>query len=422
MIWPTTEIGKVGQIFDGPHATPKTIDKGPIFLGISALNQGRIELSQTRHVSNEDFIKWTRRVTPKPDDIVFSYETRIGEVAIIPEGLECCLGRRMGLVRLDISKILPRFFLYNYLSPSYQKFLVSRTIPGSTVDRLSIKEFPSFPIPLPPMDEQKRIVKVLEGIDDKIELNRQMNETLEEMARSTFKSWFVDFDPVVAKAAGQAPAHMSADTAALFPASFNEEGLPDGWTLSSIKDEFHLTMGQSPSGDTYNETGNGLPFFQGRRDFGTRYPSNRIYCTSPKRLAQSQDTLISVRAPVGDLNMAMEECCIGRGVAALRHKSGSRSFTYYSACNLGSHFKTHDKEGTVFGAINKIDFEGLPVTNPGMALVGEFESLFFPIDEKIKLNNEQNQTLADLRDTLLPKLMSGEIRLRDVEKAVEDQL
>ena len=138
-----------------------------------------------------------------------------------------------------------------------------------------------------------------------------MNETLEATARAIFKSWFVDFDPVRAKAEGGDPG-LPDDVAALFPDSFEDSELgeiPMGWNPSNIGlAEFDLTMGQSPPGETYNETGNGLPFFQGRRDFGFRYPSNRVYCAAPQRLADHGDTLVSVRAPVGDVNMAMERC------------------------------------------------------------------------------------------------------------------
>jgi restriction endonuclease S subunit len=160
--WQTKRLCEVSDVFDGPHATPKTVDSGPIFLGIGALQDGIINLGETRHVTEEDFKKWTRRVLPQPDDVVFSYETRLGQAAIIPEGLECCLGRRMGLVRFKSGAVAPRFFLYQYLSPAFREFLDSKTIRGATVDRFSIKDFPSFPIAVPPLPEQQRIVGLLD--------------------------------------------------------------------------------------------------------------------------------------------------------------------------------------------------------------------------------------------------------------------
>jgi restriction endonuclease S subunit len=160
--WQTKRICEVSDVFDGPHATPKTVDSGPIFLGIGALQDGVINLEETRHVTELDFKQWTRRVRPQADDVVFSYETRLGQAAIIPEGLECCLGRRMGLVRFKGGSVNPQFFLYQYLSPPFREFLESKTIRGATVDRISIKDFPSFPIAVPPLSEQQRIVGILD--------------------------------------------------------------------------------------------------------------------------------------------------------------------------------------------------------------------------------------------------------------------
>src|ERR1039458_2544121 len=124
-------------------------------------------------------------------------------------------------------------------------------------------------------------------------------------------------------------------------------------------------MGDSPPGATYNDIGAGLPFFQGRADFTFRFPSRRIYCTEPTRRANAGDTLVCVRAPVGDINMAVEDCAIGRGVAAVRHKSGACSYTYYSMRSLEVEFTKFEAEGTVFGSINKKDFHNLGWITPG---------------------------------------------------------
>ena len=161
---PLVPIGDVGEVFDGPHATPRTVNEGPIFLGISALQDGQVNLGETRHVTPDDFQRWTRRVKPQSGDVVFSYETRLGQVAIIPNGLECCLGRRMGLVRVDRARIDPRFFVYQYLSPTFRSFLDSRTVHGATVDRIAIKEFPSVPIRVPGLAEQQHIVDRLDAL------------------------------------------------------------------------------------------------------------------------------------------------------------------------------------------------------------------------------------------------------------------
>ena len=164
-----------------------------------------------------------------------------------------------------------------------------------------------------------------------------------------------------------------------------------------------------------NEHGEGLPFFQGRTDFGFRYPENRKFCTAPARIAQPEDTLVSVRAPVGDINMAWEQCCIGRGVAALRHKLGSSSFTYYAAGALQRAIQQYEHTGTVFGAINKQQFEEMPMIEPTSDVVDAFGMFALQFDRRIRSNVAESRTLAALRDTLLPKLVSGKLRVTQLE-------
>ena len=235
--WREWPIGELVEIFDGPHATPAKTERGPIFLGISNLAQGRLNLTNVEHLSEEDYRRWTRRVEPHAGDVVFSYETRLGEAAIIPQGLRCCLGRRMGLLRTKAGAIDERFLLYAYLGPRFQEILRSRTIHGSTVDRIPLIDMPGFPISGPTdLAEQRAIAHILGTLDDKIELNRRMNETLEGIARTIFKSWFIDFDPVRAKAEGRDPG-LPKHIADLFPDSFEDSEIgeiPKGWIAGAL--------------------------------------------------------------------------------------------------------------------------------------------------------------------------------------------
>ena len=313
----------------------------------------------------------------------------------------------------------PRFVGYFLRSIDFLAYSDKAAVPG--VNRNHLHQacvcYPGDPA------EQHAIAHILSTLDDKIELNRRMNETLEEMARALFKSWFVDFDPVRAKMEGRQPFGMDEETAALFPGSFEDSALgeiPKGWVVGTVGDDFDITMGQSPPGETYNEIGEGLPFYQGRRDFKFRYPTLRVYCSAPKRTARYGDALVSVRAPVGDVNMAESVCCVGRGVAAVRHKTSSRSYTYYAMRSLKSYFERFESEGTVFGAVNKQGFLTIPFLLPPPALVKTFESLIFPLDQRIEVQEKQSRTLAAIRDALLPKLLSGEVRVGQSEEIVED--
>lgn len=287
---------------------------------------------------------------------------------------------------------------------------------GSAQPSLNRNYLYSIPIKVPQRHDQDRIVEVLQGLDDRITLLRETNATLEAIAQALFKSWFVDFDPVRAKGQGLVPEGMDEAMAALFADGFEESKLgqvPKGWRSSTIGQQFLLTMGQSPPGHTYNTEEDGLPFYQGRTDFGFRFPGQRVFCMAPTRLAEAGDTLVSVRAPVGDVNMALGKCCLGRGVAGVRHPRGHRSFTYYTLRGLRDKFALFDAEGTVFGSINKKDFQGLPAVEPSEAVMDAFDALVSPLDDHIVENELHLRTLSELRDTLLPRLISGQLRLSE---------
>ncbi|KPL25353.1 MAG: hypothetical protein AMJ75_01365 [Phycisphaerae bacterium SM1_79] len=394
------------------------------------LEHGIFALIRSQNVYNEGFNKeGLAYINEEHADELRNVEVQSGDVLLNITGdsvARCCqvvddvlparVNQHVAIIRPDADQLDPRYLRYYLTSPQMQKQMLSWAGSGGTRNALTKGMIESFQIPVPENIEQQRVIAgVLGSLDDKIELNQRMNETLEAMARAIFKSWFVDFDPVRAKAEGRKPVGMSEDIAKLFPDSFedSEPGeIPNGWKAGVVGDSFRVTMGQSPPGTTYNERGEGIPFFQGRRDFGFRYPAARVYCTAPTRFAEANDTLVSVRAPVGDINMAKQRCCVGRGVAAVRHKSGSRSYTYYMMHHLGDIFSRFEAEGTVFGSITKDGFKKMECITPAGEIIDAFEKLAFPTDQRIETNEKQSETLASIRDALLPKLLSGEIRVK----------
>lgn len=328
--------------------------------------------------------------------------------------------QRLGKILVKNKSALDLRYLHYLMCFHEYRHEVIASATGTTVKHTSPERIKRFQFLLPPTTEQRAIARILGSLDDKIELNQRMNETLEAMARVLFKSWFVNFDPVRAKTEGRNPC-LPKEIADLFPARLVPCALgeiPDGWKIGCVDDEFDLTMGQSPPGETYNEAGEGLPFYQGRADFGFRYPARRVFCTAPTRLAKAGDTLVSVRAPVGDINMAAERCAIGRGAAAARHKSGSRSYSYEFMRSLAEIFSRFEAEGTVFGSIGKKDFHAIPTTRPPREIVVQFERTVGPIDARIETNERESITLAAMRAALLPKLMSGELRVKDVDRFI----
>lgn len=189
-----TKLGNIADIYDGPHATPKKIENGKYFLSISSLDNGSLDLSKSAFISDKDFIKWTKRVQPQKGDLLFSYETRLGEAALMPDNLQACLGRRMGLLRPKKDKVIPQYLLFAYLSPEFQKVIRKNTIKGATVDRIALNELGNFPIYIPDLKTQQSIAAVLSALDKKIALNKQINARLEDMAKTLYDYWFVQFD------------------------------------------------------------------------------------------------------------------------------------------------------------------------------------------------------------------------------------
>ena len=420
--WPTDRFGRLltepvrngiykRKEFHGRGA--KIVNMGELFAHprLRAVPMKRLELSESEN----------NRFLITAGDLLFARRSLVAEgagkcCAVLnvdePTTFESSIIRaRPDPTRADY---LYLYYFFNSALGLYHLDTIRRQV---AVAGITGSDLANLDIPVPPLPEQRAIAHILGTLDDKIELNRRMNETLEAMARALFKSWFVDFDPVRAKMDGRdtgLPKHL----ADLFPDRLVESELgkiPEGWRVRHLEDCFDLTMGQSPPGHTYNDDGDGLPFFQGRSDFGFRYPENRKYCIAPNRIAKPGDTLVSVRAPVGDINMAWEECCIGRGVAALRHKSTTISFTYHSGQALQEQLREYEHTGTVFGAINRGQFGKLLIQEPPVEIVGAFELLANPWDKHVQQSTAQTRTLTALRNTLLPKLISGELRVKDAE-------
>lgn len=429
--WAELPIGQVVEIFDGPHATPAKVGEGPIFLGISNLVGGRLDLSVCEHVSEQDFTKWTRRVTPTEGDLVFSYETRLGEAALIPANLRCCLGRRMGLLRARISRVDPRFLLYAYLGPDFQETLRRRTIHGSTVDRIPLIEMPSFPIKIPTdLGEQRAIAHILGSLDDKIELNRRMNETLEAMARGLFKSWFVDFDPARAKAEGRTA--QSSAIEALFPDSFEMSDLgeiPKGWSVQSLADVSSVYSGGTPSKSVAKYWNGNLPWISPKAMSSVHVDQSEESVTSAAvgngtRLVPKGSVLVMVRG-MGlhqgvRISQAQRDVTFNQDVKACVPKWGDGTFLLFALLNASKYlFSKVQASGHGTGVLPTDILEGLMFAIPPSDIRDQLTKPLASLNAKMAVNNQSILTLSALRDTLLPKLISGELRVKAAEKIVE---
>jgi type I restriction enzyme S subunit len=413
--WSTVELGDIVDIYDGPHATPEKTDSGPIFLGISNLNRGRLDLSAVERLSEEDFLRWTRRITPSPGDIVFSYETRLGEAAIIPEGLKCCLGRRMGLLRVKSRNIESRFLLYAYLGPEFQNTLRARTIHGSTVDRIPLIEMGGFSIPVPDPSTQRAIAHILGTLDDKIELNRRMNATLEGMARALFKSWFVDFDPVRAKAEGR-DTGLPPDLAALFPDRLVESELgevPEGWgvgTFGQVAQNMRRTV--QPSELEPETPYIGLQHMPRRSialsewGIGDELESNKY------EFREGEILFGKLRPYFHKVGVAPIDGVCSTDIVVLSPVAPEwfGPVLGYASSDAFVEFTNASSTGTKMPRTGWQDMARYPMVIPPISLAGTLAGYVRPLVERIQTNIHESRTLAALRDTLLPKLLSGEVR------------
>ncbi|AAM31895.1 restriction endonuclease subunit S [Methanosarcina mazei] len=322
---------------------------------------------------NNSSAKWVK----ENSIIVAMYGATAGKIAInkipLTTNQACCN------ITPDSEKADYNFVYYN-LCHRYDE-LVNLSC-GAAQQNLNVGLITNLDIILPPITEQCAIASVLSSLDDKIDLLHRQNKTLEAMAETLFRQWFV-------------------------------EEADEDWEEGFLPDEFDFTMGQSPPGTSYNQEGVGKPMFQGNADFGFRFPEERVYTTEPTRLAYPHDTLISVRAPVGAQNMAKVECCIGRGVSAFRYKANNDfyTYTYFKLRSLMDEIKKFNDEGTVFGSISKTDFLQMGIAIPPEDIIEKFEIHAKPLNDKVIENCIQIKLLEVMRDTLLPKLMSGEVRV-----------
>ena len=254
-----------------------------------------------------------------------------------------------------------------------------------------------------PLEKQNQIVASLASIDEKIKVNRQINDNLEAMAKQLYDYWFVQFD----FPNEEGKPYKSSGGAMVWNDKLKRE-IPQGWSNGVLSDVANITMGQSPDGSSYNEDGEGIIFYQGSTDFGLRFPNIRQYTTSPSRYANKGDILMSVRAPVGALNIANNDCCIGRGLSALSSKIGSMTHLYYLMNDFRLKFEGMNSAGTTFGSITKDELFSLPVIIPTKSVILEFEKVCEPIFDKQMIIGEEINALTKQRNELLPLLMNGQ--------------
>ena len=302
-----------------------------------------------------------------------------------------------------------RWLYYWFLLYGRHHFL-DRFFTETTIKHLPGDKLKEIELELPEKKVQTAIADVLTSLDIKIEHNLCVCAELESMAKTLYDYWFVQFD-----FPDENGKPYRTGGGKMKYSKMIKSLIPEGWIETVLSDIANITMGQSPSGESFNEAGEGEVFYQGSTDFGNRFPTPRVYTTAPSRFAKKGDILMSVRAPVGTLNIAMEDCCIGRGLSALNSKSGSQLHLLYVLTDYKMRFDAMNSNGTTFGSINKDQLSALPVVAPPGDVLNRFETIVGPIEKKIEDCERQNRCLAKLRDWLLPMLMNGQVTISDTD-------
>lgn len=261
-------------------------------------------------------------------------------------------------------------------------------------------------IKLPSITTQKKIASLLSLLDRKIAENDKINDNLEQQAQMLYEYWFVQFDfPDKDGKPYKKSGNQMAYNRIL------KMDIPLGWTVGTLSDIANITMGQSPEGESYNEDGNGIEFFQGSTDFGIFFPTTRVYTTNPKRMSKENDILLSVRAPVGTMNIAYQDCCIGRGLASIQGKTNNTSFVRHLLKSNKKFFDRINNAGTTFGAITKDILYEMPVIIPPAKVMMEYENLVSKSEATIRSSENEIRQLTHIRDYLLPLLLNGQLSM-----------
>jgi len=468
--WSFVEVGEVCDlIVDCINKTAPTVDYKTPYRMVRTTNirNGRIDLSDCKYVEKDIFEKWTRRAKVKAGDVLLTREAPIGEVGYVTENDTIFLGQRIMQYRANPNFLDSRFLLYAFLSPTLQRQFGSHEGSGSVVSHIRVGDCDKFKIPLPPLSEQRAIAHILGTLDDKIELNQRMNQTLEEIAQAIFKSWFVDFEPVKAKQqareAGKSSAEIEraamatisgstieqldqlpkenyqklAETAALFPDEFEDSELgfiPKGWEFREAQDVTDISIGKTPprkENQWFSRSRSDIPWVS-VRDLGNSgiyiYETSEYLteeATNKFKIIRVPDNsiLLSFKLTIGRIAITVGEMLTNEAIAHLKISSKSPLSTEFLYCYLKSFdFNSLGSTSSIAQAVNSKIVKQIPVLVPNRELSNVFSEKITPLFKAIKNYQLESSKLTQIQDTLLPKLLSGEITVPEAETQVEETL
>lgn len=410
-------IKEICEVYDGPHATPKKTVDGPVYLGIDAItDDGKINAKEFAHLSEEDYIKWTKRVTPQYGDIVFSYEATLGRYALIPKDFYGCLGRRLAIIR-NVSKDIDTLWLYYYfLSPEWKQFIQSKIIKGSTVNRISVEDFPTYTVPNISIKVQRKIANILSKIDAKIALNNNINDNLEQQAKLIYDYWFTQFD--FPDENGKPYCSSGGKIV------WNEQlkrNIPENWAVVPLSTVFNFKSGFPFSSDLYVTKGRyKLLTIKNVQDNGINLDVDNHINDIPSNVPDycflnANDILMSLTGNVGRIGIMYDDGCLLNQRVALAKPVNEdlNSFVYFL---LKSDMIRKQYETIANGSSQKnlspVEAENVLIAY-NEQVANHFASFANKYLKTIVSNLSENESLIHLRDWLLPMLMNGQATIAD---------
>ena len=426
--WPQMTLKSAGvTLIDCDHRTPPAQETGHPYIAIPQLKDGHICLDGSeRKISDSDLTEWTKKLLPQEHDVIVVRRCSSGDSAVIPPGLKCAIGQNLVVLRADGSKVFPPFLRWLARSDEWREQVRKYLNVGAVFDSLKCREIPLFELPIPPLSVQSEISSTLKGIDDRITLLRETNATLESIAQALFKSWFVDFDPVRAKQEGRVPDGMDESTAALFADGFEESELglvPKGWQVGTLGSISRTAKRQLQASELHADLHYvGLEHIP-RKSISLNAWGRAEGLESAKSAFAEDDILF------GKLRPYFHKVVIApfAGVCStdiLVCQPTSPAYWGLAAMHLYSvpliDYADRLSNGAKMPRVNWKDLAAYPLCVPPTEIANRYNEALRPIIARMKANIHQAQTLATLRDTLLPRLISGQLRIPEAEQQVDE--
>ena len=442
------------KITDGSHQSPKEDPTGYPMVSVKDMTEFGFDLSKAKHISKNDFEKLVKQgCKPEVDDILIAKDGSVMKhIFRVRNADNIVLLSSIAILRPNKEIVYPDFLVYSLKNNRVKEDILNNYVSGSGVPRIVLKDFKKVELDIPNLNLQINISKKLRSLDDKIQLNTQINQTLEQIAQALFKSWFVDFDPVRAKIqalsdglsleqaelaamqtiSGKTPEELTAlsqtqpdryaelaETAKAFPCEFGGDGVPMGWNISIIGQEVETVGGATPSTKEEKFWNNGEIAWTTPKDLSSA--TSPVLLKTERKITESGlkkissgllsigTVLLSSRAPVGYLSLAQIPVAINQGYIAIKCNKSLNNYYMLQWCKENLEEIKGRASGTTFLEISKTTFRQIPIIVPDGNILSLFEKQCSSIYQSITVNTKENIYLEKTRDLLLPRLLNGEI-------------